>query len=76
MALDDNDGAIFAECRWTNEKVGVDVLDTLIDRSHLFRYKSNHLYLFAKNSFTISCVDKSKSMGNVTLVTFDEMVNS
>ena len=76
LALDDNDGAIFGECKWTNEKVDAAVLDTLIDRSQLFRYKNNHLYLFAKSGFTSGCIDKAKSTGNVTLVTFDEMVNS
>lgn len=75
LALDDNDGAIFAECKWTNEKVDVAVLDTLVDRSRLFRYKNNYLYLFAKTGFTNGCVEKAKAMSNVKLVTFDEMVN-
>jgi len=76
LAYEDKDNAIFGECKWTTEKVGTDVLDILIDRSQLFRYKNNHLYLFAKSGFTSGCVDKAKSMGNVTIVTFDEMVNS
>ena len=75
LALDDNDGAIFAQCKWTNEKVDVAVLDTLVDRSRVFRYKNNYLYLFAKTGFTNGCVEKAKAMSNVKLVTFDEMVN-
>ncbi|SDN56261.1 ATP-binding protein [Acetanaerobacterium elongatum] len=75
LAFEDKNSAIFGECKWTNEKVDTIVLDTLIERSHLFHYKNNYLYLFAKTGFTSGCVEKSKSMHNVTLVTFDEMAN-
>ena len=33
------------------------------------------VYLFAKNGFTKGCIDKATEMGNVTLVTYEDMLN-
>ena len=71
----DKDAALFAECKWTNEKVDLGVLETLIGRSNLFDCKDKHYYLFAKTGFTKGCVDKANALGNVTLVTYGEMLN-
>lgn len=70
----DKDCALFAECKWTNEKVDLGVLETLVERSNLFNYKKKHFYLFAKTGFTKGCMDKVGEMGNVTLVSYDEML--
>ena len=69
----DKDAALFGECKWINEKVGLGVLETLVERSALFHYKKKHFYLFAKNGFTKGCVDKATEMGNVTLVTYEDI---
>ncbi|MFA7673869.1 MAG: ATP-binding protein [Clostridia bacterium] len=74
MGSDGKDSALFGECKWTNEKVGAGILDTLIERSRLFKYKENHLYIFSRSGFTKGCIDTAKKMGSVTLVTFDEIV--
>lgn len=76
MGEQDKTTALFAECKWTNEKVDIGVLETLIKRSELFGYKKKHFYLFAKTGFTRGCVDKAAEMGNVTLVTYDKMIES
>ena len=68
--------ALFAECKWTNEKVDLGVLETLVGRSDLFHYKQKHFYLFAKTGFTKGCMDKAVEMGNVTLVCYADMVNA
>lgn len=70
----DKDSALFAECKWTNEKVDLGVLETLAERSGQFRYKNKHLYLFAKTGFTKGCIEKAAEMGNVTLVKFEDMI--
>lgn len=70
----DKDSALFAECKWTNEKVDLGVLETLAERSGQFRYKNKHLYLFAKTGFTKGCVEKAAELGNVTLVKFEDMI--
>ena len=74
MGEADKNTALFGECKWTNEKVDVGVLDLLVERSKLFHYKNVHYYLFAKSGFTKGCIDKAAEMGNVTLVGFDSIV--
>ena len=71
---DDNDAALFAECKWTNEKIDLPVLDTLLARSELFRYPKKHFYLFAKTGFTKACKEKAATMGNVSLTVYEDML--
>ena len=75
MGEQDKDTALFGECKWTNEKIDVGVLETLVKRSQLFHYKETQLYLFAKNGFTKGCVDAADKMGNVTLVLYRDIVS-
>jgi AAA+ ATPase superfamily predicted ATPase len=74
MGTNSENSALFCECKWTNEKTDTGVLETLIERSRLFRYTNVHLYLFAKTGFTKGCIDKAFELGNVKLVSFDEMM--
>jgi AAA+ ATPase superfamily predicted ATPase len=74
MGEEDKDTALFAECKWTNEKVDLDILETLVSRSRLFPYHKVHFFLFAKRGFTTGCVDRGNHMKNVTLVSYQEMV--
>ena len=72
LAYADDDHAIFGECKWTNGYVDTGVLDSLVQRSELFRYRYKYLYLFAKTGFTVGCSEKAKQIG-ATLITFSEM---
>ena len=74
MGEQDKNTALFAECKWTNEKVDLGVLETLVKRSELFNYKTKHYYLFSKSGFTKGCIYKANEMGNVTLVEFGDMI--
>ena len=76
MGEQDEESALFAECKWRNEKVDLDILDTLIDRSKLFRYRKVHYYLFSKSGYTKGCMEKAVKMGNVTLVSYEDIVHS
>lgn len=73
MGEQDSSSAIFAECKWRNENVDLDVLETLVDRSRLFHYTTVQYYLFSKTGFTKGCIKKAEEMGNVTLVCYKEM---
>ena len=75
LAEQDKNTALFGECKWTNEKADLGVLETLIKRSELFSYKKVHYYLFAKSGFTKGCVDKANEMGNVSLVNYRDIVS-
>lgn len=68
------DTALFAECKWRNEKTGLEVLETLIERSQLFHYKNKHFYLFSKSGFTQSCMEKASQAENVTLVAYSDII--
>lgn len=74
MGEQDKNTALFAECKWTNEKVDLGVLETLIKRSELFNYKAKHFYLFSKSGFTKGCEDKAKEMGNVSLAAYRDII--
>ena len=76
MGEQDSNSAIFAECKWRNENVDLDVLETLIGRSRLFHYTNVHYYLFSKTGFTKGCMEKAEEMGNVTLVGYEDIVGA
>ena len=70
----DKDTALFGECKWTNEKVDLGVLDMLLERSKLFSYQKVQLYLFSKSGFTKGCIEKAAELGNVALVKYDDII--
>ena len=74
MGEQDKDTALFAECKWKNERVDSGVLETLMKRSKLFQYTKQHYYLFSKSGFTKGCIEKAKEEGNVTLVGYEEII--
>ena len=74
MGEQDKDTALFGECKWTNEKVDLSVLETLVKRSKLFSYTNVHYYLFSKTGFTKGCIDRAEELGNVSLVSYNEIV--
>ncbi len=76
MGEQDKNTALFAECKWTNEKVDLKILETLILRSQLFPHKNVYLFLFSKSGFTKGCIDKSQELGNVNLVTYSDILKS
>lgn len=76
MGDQDKNTALFGECKWTNEKVDVGVLKTLIRRSEIFSYKNSYFYLFAKSGFTKGCIEEAGKMGNVELVSYEEMMKT
>ena len=75
IVFDDTDGTMcFVECKWRNEQTGGDILDTLVFRSELFRCSARHYMIFSKSGFTDACRNKAQTMGNVDLVSFEDML--
>lgn len=64
----------FAECKWRNENVDLDALKTLLDRSGVFHYTKVHYFLFSKTGFTKGCIENAEEMGNVTLVSYEDII--
>ena len=75
MGEQDRNTALFGECKWTDEKVDLGVLETLIERSSLFSYQKKQLFLFSKSGFTKGCVEKAKELGNVSLIPYSEILD-
>ena len=63
------DNAIFAECKWKNADVDIDVLHELKRKSELFPHLKPHLYVFAKSD----CTPRLKGE-DVNIVTLSQMV--
>ena len=65
--------SLFAECKWREELVDQSVLSSLISKSSLFQHYQKYYFLFAKNGFTHSCVEFSKTVQTCRLVTYQQM---
>ena len=74
MGVQDKNTALFAECKWTNEKIDQNVLKTLIRRSQLFNYSQVFLFCFSTSGFTQGCLEMAETLGNVQLITFAQMM--
>lgn len=70
----DKNTALFCECKWTNEKIDVGILDLLIRRSRIFPYENVHYCLFSKSGFTQGCIDKADKIKNVSLVEYRDIL--
>ena len=75
MGEQDKNTALFGECKWTNERVDLGVLETLKKRSRLFHHRDVYLYLFARTGFTSGCIDAANEAGNVRLITCHDVLN-
>lgn len=73
LADNEQDEAIFAECKWRNEDVGQAELKALQHKSTLFHYRRKVLMLFSKTGFTDGCMKLAKEMGDVHLIKYEEM---
>jgi len=65
---------LLAECKWTNELVGVSVLETLLQRSELLKHDELQFCLFAKTGFTPECKSRATELNNVTLYSYHDML--
>ena len=72
----DKNTALFGECKWTNEKIDLGVLETLVKRSRLFPYQKVQFYLFSRSGFTKGCIDRAVEMGNVVLVSYKDIIKA
>lgn len=66
------DNAIFGECKWKNQPVGLAVLNDLIRKSAIFsQYKSKTYILFSKAGFTKELINKAQETDNIKLIDLD-----
>lgn len=73
LAVDEKN-AIFGECKWKNEPIGIGVLNELIKKSENFKqYKNKYYMLFSKAGFTKELKDAVVSMENVGLIDLNKL---
>lgn len=65
--------AIFGECKWKNEQVDLDVLETLKERGALFYYQKQTYMIFSKTGFTDRLKEIAQQEENVRLISFEDM---
>lgn len=73
IVASDDANMIFAECKWKNELTDKEVLEKLLYRSNLIKCNNKYLYLFSKSGFTDRCISLANSLGNTTLVKYENM---
>jgi AAA+ ATPase superfamily predicted ATPase len=67
--------AIFCECKWTNEPIGIGVLEKLRTKSEHFSYIDKYYYIFSKGGFLDKMVEYCKDDPKVKLITIDDLFN-
>lgn len=72
VALNKEGNILLGECKYSNKKVGTDVLENLISKSSLFKDKGKYFYyiLFSKSGFIENLIEKAKSQ-KVILIDLD-----
>lgn len=75
VVLEDADGElIVGECKWRNEPVDTDVLETLERRGALLGRSIKQYYLFSKSGFTKACQNRAAQTGSVRLVGLERLL--
>lgn len=65
--------ALYAECKYRNEKMDEDVLANLQRRSQLLQRKEQSYYLFSKNGFTKALQHQASIRKDLHLVTLEKL---
>jgi AAA+ ATPase superfamily predicted ATPase len=73
LALDNQDNALFCECKWTDDAVSPAQINALLEKAEMFRsvYKRRYFYFFAKKGF--SAAAKNIASDTIRLVEYREM---
>ncbi len=64
---------LFCECKWRGEKVGVDTVETLLERGELFSYPDKWYIIFSKSGFQDAVYEQYKGNSHLRLISFEEM---
>ena len=68
------DEAIFAECKWKNADVDIDVLHDLRRKSELFPHLKPYLFIFVKNNYT-SRLKNEDNRNSISIVALSQIVD-
>jgi len=65
--------ALYGECKFKNEPVGIDVLKTLIERSNLIPRENRYYYIFSKTGFTSELTTEAIRQTNIRLLSLEDL---
>ena len=69
----DKENAFFAECKWRNEKIGINVLKNLQRKSKLLKqFKNKYFGIFSKNGFKEELIKYAQKNKNIYLFDLKE----
>ena len=67
------DKVLIGECKWKNEKVGMSVIEKLLERGELFSHKEKNYIIFSKSGFSGEVIEYARVNENIRLVDFEMM---
>lgn len=70
-----NNEYIFGECKWRNEKISVDVLYSLEEKSKLLNCENKYFYIYSKSGFTTGLKELEKNRTDLELVNLSKILN-
>jgi AAA+ ATPase superfamily predicted ATPase len=71
---EDEEQAIFGECKWRNEALDIDVINELIKKSKMFKqFKQKYFYYFSKSGFSSGALDIAAECSDIRLIDFHDM---
>ncbi|SHE92857.1 AAA family ATPase [Caloramator proteoclasticus] len=62
------DNIIFGECKWKNEKVDINILNSLIEKTAMFNFEKKYYLLCSKSGFTDKVIQYAKDNKNLILI--------
>ncbi len=68
--------AFFAECKWKNAAIDIDVYSELKRKSTMFSHSKKYFYIFAKNMFSDELLHMEYESGEVKLFTLAAMLDA
>ena len=71
IATSKADKALFAECKWTNERIDGNILDKLMEKASIFDYADKYYILFSKSGFKDDV--RQKACEKIILIEFKNM---
>ena len=67
--------ALFAECKWKNSDIGVDVYHGLKRKSAIFSFSDNHFYIFTKVPPSFELLQLEREHSFVECFSLEEMID-
>lgn len=69
---------LICECKWRNEKTGLDILNELREKADVFNNARNNTWfvLFSKSGFTDSLIAEAEKNPEIILIGLDKIINN